>query len=182
MKKTARNLVVVLAAMFAVGCVTAPYDVSDIPDWYLNPPVAEDAVYGLGDAQLSTLSLSRITAVSRARDDIARQVEVTVKNAITDYAQEAGVDGQKQTIEFVETISRQIADITLRGAKIEKTHAAKDGTNYAMVSYGHDAFKESAVAEFKRNESSTFAEFKAETALEKLNSELENSPPKAGSN
>ena len=180
MKKIGKFGIVIVGILYLAACQTAPVRVSEIPDWYLNPPVAEDAIYGLGDAKMSTLSLSRTTAFSRARDDVARQVEVEVKNAITDYAQEAGVDGQKQTIEFIETISRQIVNITLRGVRTEKTKVSKDGTVYALVSYGLDAFREDAVAEFKRNEHAAFAEFKAEKALEKLNYELENTPPKAG--
>jgi hypothetical protein len=34
--------------------------------------------------------------------------------------------------------------------------------------------------EFQRNEDAAFAEFKAQQALEKLDSEIDNNPPKAG--
>ena len=65
--------------------------VEGLPEWYLNPPIAEDAIYGVGSAKMSSLDMSRTMAISRARDDVARQMEVLVKSAILDYAQEAGV-------------------------------------------------------------------------------------------
>ncbi len=180
MKKIGKYGILVVGILYLVACQTAPVKVSEIPDWPLNPPVAEDAIYGVGIARMSTLSTSRTIALSRARDDVARQVEVGVKNAITDYAQEAGVDGQEQIIKFIETISRQIANVTLRGGRTEKTAVSKDGTFYALVSYPFEVLRDNAFTEFERSESADWAEFKAEKALEKLNYELENNPPQAG--
>ena len=180
MKRIGKFGILVVGILYLVACQTAPVSVSEIPIWVLDPPVAEDAIYGIGIAKMSTLSTSRTMALSRARDDVARQVEVGVKNAITDYAKESGVDGQEQIIKFIETISRQIANVTLRGGRTEKTEVSKDGTLYALVSYPLDVLRNDAVAEFERSESAAWAEFEAEKALEKLNYELENNPPKAG--
>jgi adenylate kinase family enzyme len=152
----------------------------DIPSWYLNPPVVEDAFYGVGSAKMSKLDSSRKMAIARAREDIAFQINATVKAAITDYAQEAGADGESQTINFVETISRQLTETTLTNTKTEKIEVDSEERVYAMVSYNVNEFKESAAKEFQRNEDAAFAEFKAQEALKKLNHELENNPPKAG--
>ena len=172
---------VLLTALLLLSCAsTDKVDVDQIPDFYLNPPSAEDAIYGVGDAQMSSLSTSRTMALSRARDDIARQVEVMVKNAITDYAQEAGEGDNKQTIEFVETVSRQIVEVTLQGLKTKEVSVAEDGTVYALVEYSMNSFKEEAANTFERNEAAAFAEFKATEALKFLDAELENNPPTAG--
>ena len=172
----------IFAAILLSGCATTRVDVKDIPAFYLNPPVAEGAIYGVGDARMSSLSLSRTMAFSRARDDVARQVEVTVKSAITDYAQQAGQGNNVQAIEFVETISRQLVEVTLRGVKQKEAHVAKDGTVYALVEYPIASLLQEASAAFERNEAAAFAEFKATQALDRLNSELKNNPPRAGGN
>ncbi len=142
------------------------------------PPTAEDAFYGVGVAKMSSLDMSRTMSISRARDDIARQVNLQVKNAITDYAQESGAESS-QTLKFVETVSRQIAEAKLQGAKPKEMYAAKDGTLYALVEYRLDNFKEDAAEVFKRNEEAAFSEFKAAQALEKLNFEISNNPTKS---
>ena len=174
-------LLIALAIVFGiVSCASgAGVNLNDVPDFYLNPPVAEDAIYGVGSAKMSSLDISRTTAISRARDDIARQVEVTVKNAITDYAQEAGEGDNTQAIRFVETISRQIAQVTLSGVKTQEVSVAKDGTVYALCMYPIASLMNAASAEFQRNEAAAFAEFKADQALQALNFELENNPPSA---
>ena len=175
------TLIITLAVMAVVGCASSGrVNLDDIPDFYLNPPVAEDAIYGVGDAKMSTLSMSRTMAFSRARDDVARQVEVAVKNAITDYAQEAGEGDNKQAIQFAETVSRQIVDVTLRGVKQSQTSVTKDGRVYALVEYPMSSLLAEAEATFERNQAAAFAEFKAQQALEKLNYELQTNPPRAG--
>jgi hypothetical protein len=164
-----------------LSCATSGEPVPrDIPDFYLDPPYAEDAIYGVGDAKMSSLSMSRTMALSRARDDVARQVEVLVKNAITDYAQEAGAGRTAQTINFAESVSRQIVEITLRGLRTVEVAAGRDGTIYALVEYSTSNFLADSAGVFERNEEAAFAEFKANQALDRLNYELENNPTRAG--
>jgi hypothetical protein len=143
-----------------------------LPEWYLNPPVAEDAIYGVGSAKMSSLDMSRTMAVSRARDDVARQMQVLVKSAIIDYAQEAGVAEDSQVINFAETISVQITKTTLRGCKTEKVEEGADGTLYALVVCPLSLLEEEAAAEFKRSESAAYSEFKAREAERWLEKQL----------
>ena len=192
MTKRILLLFTIALMVFAAGCGSSPapapepaqepaaqpQNLSDVPQFFLMPPTAEDAFYGVGVAKMSSLDMSRTMSISRARDDIARQVSLQVKNAITDYAQEAGADSG-QALKFVETVSRQIAEAKLQGAKPKEMYAAKDGTIYALVEYRMSNFKEDAAETFKRNEEAAFSEFKATQALEKLNFELSNNPTKS---
>ena len=103
-------------------------------------------------------------AISRARDDVARQMEVLVKSAILDYAQEAGVSDNAQVIQFAETISVQITKTTLRGCKTEKVEQGTDETLYALVVCPVSLLQDEAAEEFKRNEEAAYSEFKAREA------------------
>ena len=190
MTKKILMLFTIALMVFAAGCGSKPAPapepepapqpqvMADVPQFFLMPPTAEDAFYGVGVAKMSSLDMSRTMSISRARDDIARQVSLQVKNAITDYAQDAGADST-QSIKFVETVSRQIAETKLQGAKPKEMYAAKDGTIYALVEYRLDNFKTDAEEVFKRNEEAAFSEFKAAQALEKLNFELNSNPTKS---
>jgi hypothetical protein len=184
---TIKKLFVVIAVLsiptFFVSCPStreAARAAKDLPEWYLNPRVAEDAIYGVGSAKMSTLDMSRTVAVSRARDDVARQVTVAVQNAIIDYAQEAGADGEAQTIQFTETISKQIANVSLKGCRTEEIIQGKDGTVFALVAYPIDQLNEESYSKFQRNEAAAWAEFKAREAERWLNDELEKNPPQSG--
>ncbi len=172
MTKKILVLLTIALIVFAAGCGSSPapapepapepapqpQSMADVPQFFLMPPTAEDALYGVGVAKMSSLDMSRTMSISRARDDIARQVNLQVKNAITDYAQEAGADAS-QALKFVETVSRQIADAKLQGAKPKEMYAAKDGTIYALVEYRISNLKEDAADVFKRNEEAAFSEF-----------------------
>lgn len=183
-----RGLLFVLVSLalvaFIAGCASGPTQEQappGLPSFYLNPPQADDAIYGVGSAKMSTLDTSRRMAVSRAREDIAFQMNAAIQAAIVDYAQEAGVDGDSQVISFVETISRQVTDTTLQGARTDQVEQGPDGTLYALVSYPLNGFAEAASQAFQRNEDAAFAEFKADQALQALDRQLQSNPPQAGS-
>lgn len=187
-----RIVVVLVIGIFVVGCASQPAPQPapqpeeeqgaqiDAPDWFLNPPQADDAIYGIGTAKMSDLSRSRNVAISRARNDIAFQMNAQIEAAITDYAQEAGVDDNTQVVNFVETISRQTTETTLTGTRTENVYPAKDGTVYALVSFPMNNFMQEADQAFQRNEDAAFAEFKAQQALERLDSQMQNNPTTAG--
>ena len=77
---------------------------------FLNPPLADDVIYGVGYGNQSKVALSKTVAETNARADIARQIETTIQASVTDYAQEAGVDDNTQVISFVESVTREITD------------------------------------------------------------------------
>ena len=185
MKKVTIALLVIMIALFVVSCASPPPPKpvepkkSNLPDFVLNPPMATDAIYGVGFAKQSTMALSIKVAETNARADIASQIETTIQEAITAYAQEAGVDENTQLISFVETITRQITDTTLSGATPKSRVPMDDGGVWVLMVYSKnaliDSFKDVA-AEFERNEDAAFAEFKAASAIEKLDYQLANNP------
>lgn len=130
-------------------------------------------MYGVGSANMSSLDTSRTMAISRAREDIAFQMNAQIEAAIVDYAQEAGVDDNNQVVTFVENISRQVTEATLQGTRPEEVEQGPDGTIYALVSFPKANYRQAASEAFERNEDAAFAEFKAEQALEYLDGELE---------
>jgi hypothetical protein len=188
-KRVAVVAVVIVTVLLIASCAGGAEEEKDdspaaqagAPNWYLNPPIADDAIYGVGSANMSRLDTSRKMAVSRAREDIAFQMNASIEAAIVDYVQEAGVDDNNQVVNFVENISRQVTETTLQGARTEQVAQGPDGTVYALVSYPKDGFIDAADQAFQRNEDAAFAEFKAEQALEYLDRQVEDNPTRAGS-
>lgn len=152
----------------------------DVPDFYINPPLSDTTLYGVGSAKMKQLDASRRNALARARNDIAFQINVQVQASMVDYYQESGTVDTTQALTFAESISRQISDTTLSGARTEEIAVSDDGTVYALVSYPTENILASAEEAFIRNESAAFAEFKAQEALKRLDAQLENNPTRAG--
>lgn len=177
MKRFSLILLAGIALVLVMSCASG--QVSGLPDFVTNPPVATDAIYGVGYGKQSTFALSRTVAQTNARADIARQIETTIQAAVNSYAQEAGVDGDTQTIQFLETVTKEITDQTLSGATPVRMEQDKDGGVWVLMEYPKASLLQSAEQSFQRNESAAFAEFKAEQAFDKLNHELENNPPQS---
>ena len=186
MKKTGIVLSILTVVMLLASCASAPAPTaapeptqtakgSNLPDFFLNPPIYEDQIVGLGMAKMSSDSISRQTAIMRARTDIAYQMNTRVEAMLTDYFQEAGSGDDVQVITFVESISKQITNIDLKTA-VTKQQAENDGMWYAMVVYPVRALADEVGGLFERNENAAFAEFKADEALKRLDASLEDKP------
>lgn len=186
MKKTGIVLSILTIIMVIASCASAPAPVAetpknpperrDLPQFFLNPPMYEDQIVGLGMAKMSSDNVSRQTAVMRARTDIAFQMDTRVEAMMTDYFQEAGSGDESQAIQFVESISKQIANIDLQNAKTVEVYAAVDGTWYAMVTYPVRELVTEVDNMFARSEGAAFAEFKADEAASRLESSLADKP------
>ncbi len=192
MKKSLILITLIITVAFLFSCAgggeAAPkapeqqVDTSEYPDYVVNPPQSGDAIYGVGYAKQSTLPLSIKVAETNARADIANQIETQIQSAVTSYMQEAGTGDDTQTIEFVESITRQVTDTMLSGAITEKRNPMKDGGVWILMKYGKDSFLnafEEVAESFERSEGAAFAEFKAEQALDRLKYETENNPTKS---
>lgn len=191
MKKTGIVFSILTIAMLLAACASAPPPAEpapppveeekpakklDLPDFLLNPPVYEDQVVGIGIAKMSNLNMSRTTATMRARADIAYQMSSRVESMLTDYFQEAGSGDDTQSITFVESISKQITEFELKGAKSADFYLAEDGTVYQLVLYPKGDLISEVNNLFERNETAAFAEFKADEALRRLDANLETDP------
>ena len=144
---------------------------SSAPKFFLNPPTAEDAFYGVGTAKKQSQSLAKKTATARARDEIANTVEVKVNNMLKDFMQESGVGENAQALEFTESVSKQVSSIALKGCKIIETDMAKDGTFYVLVRYRLQDAIDASVNEAKKEEA-LYNEFKARQGFDALEKEL----------
>ena len=154
-------------------------DTSNLPEWVMNMEMSEDVIYGIGYAKMSNLNTSRTTALARARTDVSFQIKSTIQAMMTDYQQEAGVDDNSQTINFVESVSKQLTDNVLSGLTPDKMAVMDDNGVWVRVIYRKADFLDDAKETFERNEDAAFAEFKASQAVDKLNYELENNPPES---
>ncbi len=197
MKRTGIVMSILLIVMVMASCASDPAPAAepkpepvaenpparrDLPQFFLNPPVFEDQIVGLGMAKMSSDSISRQTAVARARTDIAYQMNTRVEAMLTDYFQEAGSGDDTQAIKFVESISKQITEIELQNARTVEVYPAIDGNWYAMVTFPIRELVTEVDDLFTRNENAAFAEFKADEALRRLDANLENEPLKSTAN
>jgi hypothetical protein len=140
----------------------------NVPDWYFNPPEDPDYLYGIGSAKMADADRSRRAAEHRARTSLAFQLNTYVKAMEIDYSKEAGTTNNKAVVELFENIDRQLASATLSGANVSKRFIAKDGTQFALISYPRNSAK-NTVKGIVETAASREATIQANLALDAMN-------------
>jgi len=171
MKKTCLVLLVLALVFGLAACGSKPAGAaSDIPPW-LNDLPGDDALWGIGSAKQSSMSMSMTTAENRARTSLARQLNVKVQNMFTDYNLDAGNVKNQANTSLQEDVTRQITNMDVSGARTIQRWQGKDGTWWFLVEMKKaDAKKQ--VASILGNEEAAFAQFKAQQALQLMDAQL----------
>lgn len=182
---------VVLASTVFMSCASAPKEkAAEVPvvtakpivglegvpqpAWVNKMPKSETTFYAVGYGSMSTKAISKTVAGQNARDQIARWVGTSVKNALTNYTNESGSGKDVQTLTYFESISKQVADQTLVGVEDDEFWVDDKGAVYCLSSFPKanvgKGFEET-VAKFARSDAAAFSEFKAKEALSFLDKE-----------
>jgi len=137
-------LVVSVVAFVATSCGTAAPAAAPAAD-----PVSdfirevrrgspENAILGIGASNHSNRSLARTAAETRARAEVARQVDVMVRNMVLDYT--AGSEAEQQALlQFTETVTQTLAQQAQRGAVI-RDEINIGGEQVTVVMFTGEAF------------------------------------------
>ena len=94
--------------------------------------VPENALVGIGTANLPSLNQSRTIAQTRARADISRQLNSVISEMITDYTASAETD-PSAALAFQETITTALSRSTLVGATTVNEDATENGDYWVVM-------------------------------------------------
>jgi hypothetical protein len=159
----------------AAGTVPAGITDPSFPPWINDQPPAGE-LWGIGSANSAQIHMRMTMADSRARQDLARQLETLAQGMVTDYSREAGGIAETTALQFGETISRQVTNAKLTGAVTDLRWAPPDNkTLWVRVKMS----KEDAAGNIQQavdSEAARYAEFKAMEALKMMDQQLEKNP------
>lgn len=182
-KAVSMTTILALFCLVIVGCASSPQTSggsaqatsqdSTLPPWIDDLP-PEDALWGVGIAKQSSVSMTRTTARNRAVVDIARQIDSRVKAMFTDYNRDAGTSGSQANLSLQEDVTRTLTDVDLSGTETNANWTAPDGTYWIRVSYPKANLLKTAEQIFD-SEAARYAEFKADQALAIMENELSRS-------
>lgn len=179
MKKTLFVLAALLAVFMTSGCKSAPEGVSDptMPPW-INDMPPEGFLWGVGVAANADQQMRLTMAETRARQDLARQIQVLAQGMVTDYARDAGGIDSTSALQFQESVTRQITQANLQGASRQNTWTTRDNkTLWVRVQVSKDDAALNSIQKAIDSEAARYAEFKAMEALKMMDSQIEKSPP-----
>jgi len=176
MKKLLIVAMLLPLALMLMDCGGKPKaKMGDVPDWYLNPPQTEDAVYEAGDAAKQSMGLAKEAADARARDAIARALETKVENMLKNFMQESGVGEDAEALEFTSSVSKQVSNKVLRGCEIVKREMKTEGTQYhaySLAKYNLNSLVQETMDEARRQKA-LYNEAKANLSFDDLEKEIQ---------
>jgi hypothetical protein len=162
-------IVMVIALAFS-ACRTTPDPVSDfIREARVRSP--ENALLGIGTSNHSNRGLARSTAETRARAEIARQVETMVSNMIIDYTGGSEAE-QRALLSFQENVTRTLTQQTQRGAII-RDETNINGEQITIVMLTADSLRNELMSAIQSAAALAPHMGSAMWALERMDAEIE---------
>jgi hypothetical protein len=156
MKKIFGLVLVAGLALSMIGCASSSSGGSSpvagiggvpqfVNDAYIK--ASEDVLIGIGTYKLgndmSKMSTAMTFSQTRARADIARQLDSIVKNMVTDYVATSELD-PTAALSFQESITTALAKAELKGAKVVQSQT-DNGLLWVVMEYSKSAAYEEAI-------------------------------------
>ncbi len=102
-----------------------------IPEWYLEPPKSENAIYATGTSASPDLQLSMDIAVLSAKTTLADRINGRVRSQTKSFMSRIGTDVNAAVLQEVEKATKNIiADVDVAGYRVDKSHVVQNGTQY----------------------------------------------------
>jgi uncharacterized protein (UPF0333 family) len=150
------------------------------PEWVcgnIDIEGVEYAAVGMGTSKDPSMKVSQ--GVTRARANLAHQIETKVKSKMEDFMRSTG-NGDQETIDAVTTkVTKQTAMVTLNNSRKIKQYEMKGSHNlYVLVATSKETAKEinakvkETIANSKGNEGALWQQFQSKQAMDSLDKEF----------
>jgi len=184
MKKHLKTIIVITSLMI-IGCVTTRppqtsqgySDLNGAPKW-VTAPGMEGGFSAVGSDKIGAagVNFAKTNAVAFARDELARSMQVKVKNFVKNFVNVTGV-GSNETVDRVSTqTSKQVASQVLNGSQHRDTWVSPSGVLYALVVIESQklkkSVKEASLSSFKK-EDALWQRFQADQSFKELDKEVD---------
>ena len=182
------GIIIMMSGFLIMACASAPpaakpvmtpEQTQCVPDWEVNPPSAEDGIYGSGLAKMQIQAQSKKAADQRARDEVVSSIKIKVSTMIKDFMQQSGIGDAAQALQFSQSVSKGVSSHVLYGCKIVKRKVCPDGTWHSLALWpisNADKLKKEINNQSKnlvKNEYALYNEFKAKNGFQDLQKELD---------
>jgi quinol monooxygenase YgiN len=126
--RTIAPLLLLAVAIVVAGCGGSGAALEDMPEWVVEKPESENAMYGSGTGSASGLQTAIDKSKMRAQGDIASSIEAQFQSMTEDFREEVG---DEELSQFTQT-QRQVVDQVLRGVQAEDQKVIKEDDGYRV--------------------------------------------------
>ena len=106
--------------------------ITNIPDWYLNMPTDEEAIYSSGSAKAPDLQLAVDIAILNAKTVLADRINGKLSSMTKTFIAKIGSsDLDTSVLSEIEKVSKNVvAEVDVAGYSVTKSDVTQDGTQY----------------------------------------------------
>ena len=177
-----RKVATLLAGLMMValaGCGgsrgTQSANTGDIPDWFTNVPQDPNFLYSANTQASQDLQLAIDKAVTGARSEIGRQLEVKLEGLQKKFSEETGTGNDAQLLQMFTQAEKTVVSTTLNGSRVKYQKQVKDGElwrSYVLVEYPIGAAN-TALMEQLKNNNQMYTRFRASESFKELQDEVD---------
>jgi ribosomal protein S20 len=187
MKRVLATTALAFSLIGLTGCMNSQpnfeqckIDGIDAPSWVCDGGATmEGGLFAVGSAEPSPLgrSFQRTEATAAARDALARQIGIKVKNMFKQFQATTGIGDAQTADKATQNVSKQVASQTLAGSKVIKTWISPKGTMYVLVGMPDPAAVQqtvkNAVKTSLKNDQALWQKFLAQKADKELDAAVD---------
>jgi len=106
--------------------------ITNIPEWYMNMPTDEEAIYSSGTARAPDMQLAVDIAIMNAKTVLADRINGKLSSMTKTFVAKIGSsDLDTSVLSEIEKVSKNIiAEVDVAGYKVDKSDITQDGTQY----------------------------------------------------
>jgi len=166
-------------AVVLIGCSgsrgTQTANTGDIPDWFTNVPQDPNFLYAANTQASQDLQLAIDKAVTGARSEIGRQLEVKLEGLQKKFSEETGTGNDAQLLQMFTQAEKTVVSTTLNGSRVKYQKQLKDGDlwrSYVLVEYPIGAANSALMQQIKNNDQ-MYTRFRASESFKELQDEVD---------
>ena len=151
--------------------------VSNMPDWCLNLPSSEVALYRCGIGESSDLNMARNRAVLDAKRGLADSIDIQISSRMEDFLKATGTGDNEEIRQRSEVVTKNVTvEAQLIGYKETKAETQSVGSkflHYVLLEYPIGQANQALLTKIKEDEVLSTTEA-ADKAMAELEAEIEN--------
>lgn len=171
-------LLLFLFALALIGC-GGPKSLQstsegEIPEWFTTIPQDPNYLYAANTATSQDLQLAIDKALTGARAEIGRQIEVRVQALQSRFDEEVGIGEDAQLLQMFTSASKTVVSSSLTGSRTKYQKQNRDGNiwrAYVLMEYPTGAANDALLQQIKKN-NQMYTRFRSSEAFKELEQEV----------
>ncbi len=169
----------VLSLSFYFGCggnTSLPKtDQAEIPGWYLTPPQDPNYLFAVNSATSQDMQMAVDKAMTGARAEIGRQMELKLSDMQKKFAEEVGQNDNATLLSQMTQATKTVVSTNLTGSTLKDKKISKDGNTwraYVLMQYPLGSANQALVDQIKKN-NELYTRFRSSQSFEELDKEVQ---------